>query len=219
MKSVTINGIQYDYQVGKSDTRLRAVIDGKRIPGTIAVGSGDVVGVSPDTWERGQWKRTRDGQVTPGAVAFFIKTFTKIVNGRFVKKDIKEIELKDPIITFPFPFRGLHGFPAKCMVSVWQREGSPFTIIMATDMNQGVSVTNAWGHPVDLAGQIYHAMRRDFPFPADPNQIIWVEHYERDPKEYDLVFMKYKDDHFWMDEEQHPWRRMTMNDLRALGLL
>lgn len=44
--------------------------NGKRVLGASAC---EIKGITPDVWERGKWKGTSDGMITPGEVAAFIK--------------------------------------------------------------------------------------------------------------------------------------------------
>lgn len=67
MRNISVNGVRYRYRVGKTFVVIRN--ETKRL----LVSCADVVGCSQNTWERGQWKKTQDGMVTPSRIAAFIK--------------------------------------------------------------------------------------------------------------------------------------------------
>lgn len=73
-RGITVDGRRYEYKVGKATTVIRAsdgcVVD--KAP------NHEIVGVSPDTFDRGQWKKTSDGAITPKLVAARIRARTGI---------------------------------------------------------------------------------------------------------------------------------------------
>lgn len=69
-RQITVYGEQYFYSVGKDYLVLLMPHDGtKRI-----IGLDEITHRSPDTIERGRWKKTSDGMVTPRDVVNYIKS-------------------------------------------------------------------------------------------------------------------------------------------------
>jgi hypothetical protein len=68
MRKVHINGQVYQYKVGKGSTRI-ILPNGT----TTHAFNHTIKGVTPDTFDRGQWKRTSDGSVTPAEVKAYIE--------------------------------------------------------------------------------------------------------------------------------------------------
>jgi hypothetical protein len=142
------------------------------------------------------------------------------------------IKLQRPETEDFLKFHGLNGCESRCLVRIWNRNGK--VIIVATELpeNQGTSVTNAWGRPVDLAKQIVGYFAAAMPEATKAEDIVWIEHYI--PREgplnideaYDLVHMKqspsllgFLGDGFVLDESRHPWSRLTETELGDLGIL
>lgn len=64
MKSIVIKGKAYKYKVGKTYTKF---------DNGIVVANWELAGKSsPDIFERGQWKRTSDGMITPRMIREFL---------------------------------------------------------------------------------------------------------------------------------------------------
>ena len=68
-RSIVVGGKKYRYKIGRGTTVIR------RADNTVLVKVDNhvLMGVTPDTFERGQWKRTSDGMVTPRHVASCIQ--------------------------------------------------------------------------------------------------------------------------------------------------
>lgn len=66
-RAITVDGKLYYYRVGRG--RVAIYGEGARFIPSCA----EVIGVSEATFERGQWKKTSDGQVTPGLLARWIR--------------------------------------------------------------------------------------------------------------------------------------------------
>ena len=69
MRTITVGGTKYRYKIGKGTTVIR--LDDNSV--FRKVGNHVLRGVTPDTFARGQWKRTSDGMVTPKDIAEFIQ--------------------------------------------------------------------------------------------------------------------------------------------------
>jgi hypothetical protein len=73
-RGITVDGRRYEYKVGDGTTVIRAsdgcVVD--KAP------NHEIVGVTPDTFARGRWKRTSDAVITPKLVAARIRSRTGI---------------------------------------------------------------------------------------------------------------------------------------------
>jgi hypothetical protein len=69
MRRIVLNTVVWKYQVGKKNV---VIIDphGNKL----VVASHILKGVTPDTFERGQWKRTSDGMVTPSEIRKYIES-------------------------------------------------------------------------------------------------------------------------------------------------
>ena len=68
LRKINVDGAVWEYRIGKGAAVLVAP-DGKKA----VVGLDKLTGRSWDTLERGQWKRTSDGMVTPKDVAAYIR--------------------------------------------------------------------------------------------------------------------------------------------------
>lgn len=68
-RRIVVGGEEWHYRVGPGFTRLWDPAGKHR-----AVPTHEVKGITPDTFERGQWKQTGDGQVTPADVRRFIES-------------------------------------------------------------------------------------------------------------------------------------------------
>jgi hypothetical protein len=66
MRTLTIGRQAYRYRIGRGS----AVIEGPGWKDVVPLTT--LTGRSPDTLERGRWKRTRDGMVTPVHVRDYI---------------------------------------------------------------------------------------------------------------------------------------------------
>lgn len=64
MRKIVVNGHTYRYRVGKTYTKF----DNGVVIANWKLASKQ----SPDIFERGQWKRTSDGMITPKMVADFL---------------------------------------------------------------------------------------------------------------------------------------------------
>lgn len=71
-RKLIVDGEAWSYYVGGTYTVLRAP-DGKKK----VVSSSTVTGRSPDTFDRGQWKKTSDGMVRPSDVVAYIRKIRK----------------------------------------------------------------------------------------------------------------------------------------------
>ena len=70
MRKITVNGHMYKYKVGKTYTKFDT---------GVAVANWELAGLDyPDTFDRGQWKRTSDGMVTPKMVANFLLRLSSV---------------------------------------------------------------------------------------------------------------------------------------------
>lgn len=61
-RSITVEGVKYCYRVGKQTTVVRLLDDDSVFA---KIHNHKLLRVAPGTFERGQWKRTSDGMVTP----------------------------------------------------------------------------------------------------------------------------------------------------------
>ena len=68
MRKIIVDGKVYEWRVGRNNIVIR--ING--ISTTIK--ACEVIGVTPSIYERGQYKMTQDGMVTPSLVAAYIRT-------------------------------------------------------------------------------------------------------------------------------------------------
>lgn len=69
MRNIVVQGEAFTWKVGRTHVSIRRVRDRKGWH----PGAHEVVGVTPDVFERGRWKKTSDCSVTPGQVADWIK--------------------------------------------------------------------------------------------------------------------------------------------------
>ena len=222
-RSITMGGNEYAYFVGRGNVHIRLRKPNGFEPGTVAVPSNEVVRCTPDTFERGHWKKTSDGMVTPGLLADYIRSCTKFEGGRFMKKTAAE-HFRSSVVDGLLWFTGLWNCRSTCHVRAW-RNGDQL-VVMATELpdNPGTSVTNSWGQPVDLAKQVLRAFGAELiGAGALYESIVWVEHWpERDgfPEHWDRVWLKPRYGlGFVMDEARHPWSRLNEGELRELGVL
>lgn len=71
---LTVDGSKYEYRVGKITTIIRTP-DNKVFA---KIYNPELMGVSWDTYERGQWKRTSDGMVAPSHVAEAVRRVMRL---------------------------------------------------------------------------------------------------------------------------------------------
>lgn len=64
MRQITVDNKVYNYSVGSSYTKIH---------GIGAVGNSELRSVDPDTFEKGQYKGTSDGMVTPSMIERYIR--------------------------------------------------------------------------------------------------------------------------------------------------
>ena len=79
-RTITVDRKKYRYRVGKGTTVIRRAdnsVLGK-------VPNYGLLGVTPDVFARGQWKRTSDGMVTPNQVA-------RAIMGLLVTEQLQEL--------------------------------------------------------------------------------------------------------------------------------
>lgn len=67
-RTLTIRGKRFEVHIGSTSTRIKQLPDG---PSATAFNS-DIRRCTPDTWERGQWKRTSDGELRPQHIVNWI---------------------------------------------------------------------------------------------------------------------------------------------------
>jgi hypothetical protein len=68
MRNIHIDGATYLYKVGKQNTVVK-LPNGKKM----VMGNWDVKDVDPETFMRGQWKKTSDGAVTPSDIERYLR--------------------------------------------------------------------------------------------------------------------------------------------------
>jgi hypothetical protein len=68
-RTLTIGGLKWVCVFGKGAVSIRSATTGRRI----VVSYQDLTGRSIDSIERGQWKKTSDGMVTPADVRAYIE--------------------------------------------------------------------------------------------------------------------------------------------------
>ena len=74
-RTITVGGTKYVWRVGRGTTVIRL----KETNAHFAkVSNHRLLGVTPDTYARGQWKRTSDGMVTPKHIAESIERIISI---------------------------------------------------------------------------------------------------------------------------------------------
>ncbi len=220
-RNITVGGDEYAYHIGRGHVRIRLRKPNGFEPGTVVVGSNEVTRCTPDTFERGIWKRTNG--VTPGMVADYIRTCTKFTNGKFMKRTATEHFQSPAINETLLYFTGLWDRPSTCSIRAWRHQDQ--VVIMATELvdNPGTSVTNSWGQPVDLARQILKAFGTTLvESGAFGESIVWVEHWpERNgfPEHWDRVWMHPQFGVGYVMDEARPWSRLNEAELRDLGVL
>jgi hypothetical protein len=223
MRKLTVNGVEYRLTIGRGSIKI--VSEG----GTCAPHNDEIIGVTPDAFERGQHKKTRDGMVTPGRVAYWIRKNS----WRFTPmKTERTLRLRQPNYDEVLHFGGYFGTASQCGIRIWTDGPRGATaptryIIMMTELadNPGTSVTNACEM---VATEVLLTMLPK----ADPDLITWIEHWPPRglgtravlPETFDFVYLKYDGVKFRMDTvgvagTRHPWKRMTADDLRELGIL
>ena len=69
MRKLNVGGEVVQFMVGRSFTR---VVDAR---GSFCIENHLIVGVTPDDFARGQWKKTQDGMVTPGRLRKYLEAF------------------------------------------------------------------------------------------------------------------------------------------------
>ncbi len=67
MRQIVVGGQKYSYRVGRQNVVIHDA-DGDRN----VVPCHEILGLTPDTFDRGKWKGTSDGMVTPGKIAQWI---------------------------------------------------------------------------------------------------------------------------------------------------
>ena len=74
MRSITVDEIKYRYNIGRTMTIIRREDNSVllKVENHVMKGFKD-----PDTFDRGQWKKTSDGQITPKEIAYVISYFLK----------------------------------------------------------------------------------------------------------------------------------------------
>lgn len=213
---LTVNGVKYLVTIGRSNVKIVSA------GGQCAPFSSDVAGVLSDTFDRGQHKRTPDGEVTPARVAYWIRKnswrFTPL------KKE-KTLPLRQSDYDQPLDFKGFHGGSAQCGIRIWTdgpKLGLAPTryIVMMTELadNPGLSVTN--GVEI-IAAEVLRTLLPK----ADPETIVWIEHYPPRgsrltpfPESFALVHLKYDGTKVRM-ANQNPWTHMGEETLKELGIL
>jgi hypothetical protein len=73
-RTLTVDGSKYEYRVGKDATVVRT-LDNKVFAKFY---NPELIGVSWDTYERGQYKRTSDGAVMPSHIADAVRRVVRL---------------------------------------------------------------------------------------------------------------------------------------------
>lgn len=71
MRKITVDGIEWKFRIGKQSTVIR------NEKNKFVVFSNDLVGISPDDFDKGKYKGTSDGMVLPSQIAKFIQNKMK----------------------------------------------------------------------------------------------------------------------------------------------
>lgn len=74
-RNITVDDVVYWYHIGQGKMKLRHP-SGKSTTHCLCDVKG--MGFTPDTVDRGRWKKTTDGMITPGEVARFIQSHVLI---------------------------------------------------------------------------------------------------------------------------------------------
>lgn len=221
MRLLVINGFEYLARIGRFHAKIeRLAVGNKDKHYTHVVPCQEIVG---GDFERGQWKRTREGMVTPGKLTAWIRQnawrFTPL------KNEIA-LELRTPNIDEIIEFGGYHNFHSECGIKIWTHGagvGHPLRyIVMMTELldNPGTSVTNA----AEIIAQV--VMDR-FLFHCDPNAVTWIEHYPprgdsytlRIQESFDRVNLTHNGSRFRLDESNGPgWTHLNADDLKKVGI-
>lgn len=111
-----------------------------------------------------------------------------------------------------YDFAGLNGFPSKCGLRIYSRDGDVMVIVFTElSYNPGTSVTNAIEI---LATKVY---RRSF-IKWPPKDFIFIEHYpadeHREKDTYDLVRMEWDGNEFKFPK----WSPLSQKWRKDLGL-
>lgn len=62
-RGIDVGGVRYRWRFGRGTIEVRL---GREV--VLRRSSYDLAGITPDSFERGQWKRTSDGAVTPAMI-------------------------------------------------------------------------------------------------------------------------------------------------------
>lgn len=116
----------------------------------------------------------------------------------------------------------------ECGIQIWMIHSTPLSqipkryVVVMTEIegNEGLSVTNGCEY---IAEEVFKNLLPS----ADPETIIWIEHYPPRggrmmplPESYDKVSLRYNGKTFKLDESQgHSWKRLTEADLQEIGIL
>lgn len=73
MRKITVDGIEYLYRIGRDFAVIR-LPNGKTLRPFIT----DLTGQRPDDLERGRWKKTSDGMVTPRHIKDYLQRAYKV---------------------------------------------------------------------------------------------------------------------------------------------
>lgn len=68
MRKIIINGLKYEYSI--SGRRTVTIINPEEVK--THVNCGVLKGMTPDNFDRGKWKKTSDGMVTPKHIKKYI---------------------------------------------------------------------------------------------------------------------------------------------------
>ena len=76
MRTISLQTGQWRYKVGRSFVRF---VDPHGRASYVSAAT--VAGVTPDAYERGQWKKTSDGSVTPERIRMFLEGAARAEKG------------------------------------------------------------------------------------------------------------------------------------------
>ena len=68
MRKIHIGNEEWEYRVGKETVVLQTPLGSK-----MYIGCHTIKGLSPDDFERGKWKKTSDGMITPSEIKAYIE--------------------------------------------------------------------------------------------------------------------------------------------------